>query len=152
MTNDQNMLQEQHQVPVPGADLKPFERLIGTWRVDGGAEGQVTYEWMEGGFFLVQKVALEQSGQSIRGMEIIGHLRPFGQEPTPEIHSRFYDSMGNTLDYVYEMEGDTLTIWAGEKGSPAYYRGTFSSDGKKASGEWVYPGGYGYQSTMTRIS
>ena len=24
-----------------------------------------------------------------------------------------------TLDYVYEVDGDTLTIWGGEKGSPA---------------------------------
>jgi hypothetical protein len=55
------------------------------------------------------------------------------------------------LDYVYELDGDTLTIWGGEKGSPAYYRGTFSEDGNSATGAWVYPGG-GYESTMTRIT
>jgi hypothetical protein len=76
-------------------------------------------------------------------MEIIGHLRPFGEPPSPDIHSRFYDNTGNTLDYVYELEGDTLIIWGGEKGSPAYYRGTFSPDGNSHSGEWVYPGGGG---------
>jgi hypothetical protein len=59
--------------------------------------------------------------------------------------------MGNTLDYVYELEGDTLTIWGGEKGSPAYYRGTFSEDGKTVSGAWHYPGGGGYEATSTRI-
>jgi hypothetical protein len=65
--------------------------------------------------------------------------------------ARAYDSVGNTLDYVYEMDGDTLTIWGGERGSPAFFRCTFSKDGNKSTGEWVYPGGGGYKSTMTRI-
>ncbi|MEU4508130.1 hypothetical protein AB0G05_01420 [Nonomuraea wenchangensis] len=34
---------------------------------------------------------------------------------------------------------------------PAYYEGTFSADGATVTGEWVYPGGGGYASTMTRI-
>jgi hypothetical protein len=44
---------------------------------------------------------------------------------------------------VYELEGDTLTIWGGEKGSPAYYQGRFSQDGNTISGAWMYPGGGG---------
>ncbi len=64
--------------------------------------------------------------------------------------SRFYDSMGNTLDYVYELDGDLLTIWAGAKDSPAYFRGSFSDDGHVLDGAWVYPGEGGYASTMTR--
>ena len=50
------------------------------------------------------------------------------------------------------MEGGffLLTIWAGEKDSPAYYKGRFSADGNTATGAWVYPGG-GYESTMTRV-
>jgi hypothetical protein len=59
--------------------------------------------------------------------------------------------LGNTLDYVYELEGDTLTIWGGEKGSPAYYQGRFSEDGDTITGAWVYPGGGGYESTATRV-
>ena len=67
-----------------------------------------------------------------------------------EIKSHFYSNTGDTLDYVYELVRNTLTIWAGEKGSPAYARGTFSEDGNTGSGEWVYPGG-GYRFTMTRV-
>jgi hypothetical protein len=58
---------------------------------------------------------------------------------------------GNTLDYTYEMDGNTLTIWGGEKGSPAYMTGSFSHDGNTLTSEWVYPGGGGYKSTMTRV-
>jgi hypothetical protein len=54
------------------------------------------------------------------------------------------------LDYVYELSGDTLTILAGGKGSPAHYRGEFSTDGQTVTGEWVYPDGGGYGSTMSR--
>jgi hypothetical protein len=138
--------------PTPAADLQALgARLLGAWQVQGGAEGTIRYEWMDGGFFLTQRVELEQSGQQTRGLELIGHLRPFGQPPSPAIHSRYYDNAGNTLDYVYELDGDTLTIWAGEQGSPAYFKGTFSPDGDVLTGEWVYPGGGGYRSTSTRI-
>jgi hypothetical protein len=56
-----------------------------------------------------------------------------------------------TLDYVYEIEGDTLTIWGGERGSPAYYTGQFSKDGNTLTGGWVYPGGGGYKAVSTRV-
>jgi hypothetical protein len=136
----------------PDAQLKALDRLVGTWRTTGGAEGTVTFRWLDGGFFLVQEVELEQYGQRISGVEMIGRERPFGAEqPGADIKSRFYDSHGNTFDYVYELDGDTLTIWGGEKGSPAYYRGTFGPDGDTVTGAWVYPGGGGYDSQMTRL-
>ena len=102
---------------------------------------------MEAGFFLMQHVALGNA----RGLEIIGHLQPFGEAPSADIHSRYYDTLGNTFDYVYELDADTLTIWGGAKGSPAYYRGTFSDDGNTLTGSWVYPGGGGYESAAVRI-
>ena len=139
------------QPPEPDPDLKSLDRLVGSWEISGGAQGKTTYEWMEGGFFLIQHVDLEQYGQKIKGIEIIGHERQFGAEPSEDIKSRFYDNMGNTLDYVYELDGDTLTIWAGGKGSPAYYKGKFSDDGNTMTGAWVYPGGGGYDSTATRV-
>jgi hypothetical protein len=60
--------------------------------------------------------------------------------------------MGNTFDYEYEIDGDTLTIWAGGKGPAACYRSTFSSDGNTLTGSWVYPRGGGYDSVPTRIA
>src|SRR5215207_561386 len=109
------------------------------------------FDRMEGGFFLIQRVDLEQYGQRIKGIEIIGHERPFGADPSEEIKSRFYSNTGDTLDNVYELQGDTLTIWGGVRGSPAYYRGTFSDEGDTLSGAWHYPGGGGYEATSTRV-
>lgn len=130
--------------------MKQLERLVGTWELSGDTKGTVRYEWMEGGFFLKQQVDLKLFGRAVKATEIIGHLRPFGEGPSQEVHSRAYDSLGNTLDYVYEMEGDTLTIWGGQKGSPAYFKAQFSEDWKSSTGEWVYPDG-GYQSNRQKI-
>jgi hypothetical protein len=131
-------------------DMRALDLLAGIWRVTGGAEGVVRYEWMAGGFFLLQHVDLEHDGRRIAGMEVIGHLRPFGEPAGEDVVSRFYDTLGNTLDYVYEIDEHTLTIWGGAKGSPARYRGDISADGGTITGGWTYPGG-GYTTTMTRV-
>jgi hypothetical protein len=131
----------------PSPKLKSLDKLVGTWSVSGGVQGTIRYEWMEGSFFLFQHVDLGKN----KGLEIIGHEHKFGEEPSNDIKSRYYGSEGYTFDYVYELDGDTLTIWGGERGSPAYYKGTFSSDGNTLSGMWVYPGGGGYESTAVRV-
>jgi hypothetical protein len=152
MADETNDAQANQQPPQPNPDLVNLgERLVGTWEMSGEVSGTVSYEWMEGGFFLIQHVDLEQYGQSIKGIEIIGHERPFGSEPGEEIKSRFYSNTGDTLDYVYELEEDILTIWGGEKGSPAFYRGAFGENGDTLSGAWHYPGGGGYEATSTRV-
>jgi len=48
------------------------------------------------------------------------------------------------------VAGNVLTIWFGERGSPAFFRGEFSEDGSECRGRWTYPGG-GYESNMTRV-
>ena len=138
--------------PQPYPGLKSLNKLVGTWKVSGpDISGQVQFEWMEGGFFLIQHVDLEHSGRKIKGIEIIGYDRGFGAtEPSANIRSHWYDTVGNTFDYTYEVDDDTLTIWGGEKGSPAYYQGKWSDDRNTNTGAWVYPGG-GYESTLTRI-
>jgi hypothetical protein len=128
--NDKARGYEQSTEPAP--DLRALDRLVGEWEVSGDyVQGTSTFEWMEGGFFLIQHVDL---GAEAKGMEVIGHERPLGGEPSVDIKSRFYGNTGDTLDYTYELEGDTLTIWFGERGSPAYYEGSFSEDGATLRG------------------
>lgn len=136
----------------PSSKLRSLEKLLGVWRVSGGIVGTVRYEWLEGGFFLVQHFDFEHRGHQVSGIEIIGHLQPFGQTPSQDLHARIYDNMGNTFDYVYELEDNKLTIWGGSRGSSSYYQGIFGDDGETCNGQWVFAGGGGYASTMTRIS
>jgi hypothetical protein len=136
--------------PTPNPAMQSLDRLVGTWELTGDSCGTVTYEWMDGGFFLIQHVDMYLFGSHVKALEVIGHLQPFGQPPTPEVRSRAYDTRGNTLDYVYEVDADNLTIWGGEAGSSSYYKGTFVDEDTNV-GQWTFPGG-GYTSTMRRIS
>jgi hypothetical protein len=144
------------QEPRPG--LQQLERLVGTWNVSGpDIAGQVTFEWMDGGYFLMQHVDFVHGGRHIKGLEIIGYergwealMQPEDAAASQDITSHWFDNAGNTFTYTYEVEAHTLTIWGGAKGSPAFYRGTWSDDGDTNAGAWTYPGG-GYESTMSRI-
>ena len=134
----------------PDAAVRALDRLVGTWRISGDATGTVTYRWMPGRFFLVQEGEVDLFGHHNRFTEIIGRERTFGGEPSDDIKSRTYTSEGDTLDYVYELNDDTLTIWGGERGSDSYYSATFDADGTTLTGRWVWPGG-GYDATSTRM-
>ena len=150
---DSKNTQAAQQPPKPYPGLKSLNKLVGTWKVSGpDIKGQVRFEWMEGGFFLMQHVDFEHEGQKIKGIELIGYEREFGAtEPGKNIKSHWFSNTGDTFDYTYEVDDETLTIWGGEKGSPAYYKGTWSDDGNTNAGAWVYPGGGGYESSMTRV-
>lgn len=153
MADNDTTSQAEQPPPEPYPGLANLNKLVGTWKVSGpDINGQVTFEWLDGGFFLLQHVDFEHSGHKIKGIEIIGYERGFGAtEPSEDIKSRWFDGEGNTFEYTYEVTDDALTIWGGERGSPAYYQGTFSKDGNTNSGAWVYPDGGGYESSMTRV-
>jgi hypothetical protein len=125
------------------------DRRVGTWKVSGEAEGETSWEWMEGGFFLIQRGWTRREETEQKYLQVIGDDRIPDSEPADAITGRLYTSNGDTLNYVCELEGDTMTIWMGEKGSPADYTGTFSADRNTIEGEWEWPDG-GYKETMTR--
>jgi hypothetical protein len=133
------------------SNLQSLDRLIGKWKLSGDAHGQIEYKWLEGGRFLMQDVDIEYRGRSIKGIELIGRLQRPGEEPSQDIWSRFYSFLdGLTLDYVYELAGDTLTIWFSHKHSDNFYQGTFANDGASFRGAWQWPGG-GYSVVGVRI-
>src|SRR5215208_4524861 len=106
MTDNNSAVEQQPLMPNP--DLKSLDKLVGTWKISGGSEGTVTYEWMEGGFFLIQHIDLNQA----KGIEIIGHLRPFGEEGSPAYYKGEFSEDGNTLSggWVYPGGGGYETV------------------------------------------
>lgn len=134
------------QPPVVPA-LRSLAPLIGTWAVNGSgsSSGTVSYDWFEGGAFLVQQVDLVSDDGTTRGIEYIG-LDP----DSGRLRSHFFGTTGEILEYTYELAGRTLTIWFGGPDSPAKFVGEFNADQTVNTGAWRWPGG-GYESTMTRL-
>src|SRR6478752_6534376 len=65
--NSDNSNTQPQQPPTPNPELKRLERLVGTWKVFGPEiDGQVTFEWLDGGFFLVQRFDLDHNGHNTK--------------------------------------------------------------------------------------
>ena len=152
MSDDDTAAQDYSWPPEPNPHLKILARLVGTWEMSGDVQGRVTFEWMEGGFFLIQRVNLERPGQRIKGIEYIGY-----DEENDNPSSYFFGNEGPgpfgrvALEYVWEVGDGTFTIWGGEVGSRASFKGRFSDDRNTISGRWEWPGG-GYEATMARVN
>jgi hypothetical protein len=149
---DESNIQTEQRPHMPNPALKSFDRLAGTWNVSGPEiQGQVRFEWLEGGFFFVQRFDLDHNGHKIKGMEIIGYGRSWDGMTTQDCTSHMFDNEGNAFTYTWDVSDDTRTIWGGERGSPDHFTGKFSDDGNTVAGAWEWPDG-GYASTMTRVS
>ncbi|HEY0739745.1 MAG TPA: hypothetical protein VGD69_32770 [Herpetosiphonaceae bacterium] len=130
----------------PHPALKQFDRLIGDWCITGpDVDGTIRYEWMEGGFFLIQHFDLVNFGARYQGIEYTGY-----DEDTATLRSRLMGTDGSRFMYTYGFDGNKMYYWFGEKGADNYSVGTFSDDGNTISGRWQWPnpdgttGGYTY--------
>jgi hypothetical protein len=134
----------------PNTLLKTLEPLIGKWEISGpDVEGEVTYEWMEGGFFLIQRYEIRQQGVH-KGIEYTGY-----DEETGTLRSHLTGTDGSRFTYTYELDGRTFYYWFGDKGSDIYSRSTLSEDCNSFSGAWHWanedgtPGGYEFTANRT---
>lgn len=150
--NDDTQAQQQpYTRREPNPALKSLDRLVGTWNVSGPEiAGQVRFEWMEGGYFLVQNFELDHAGHKIKGMEIIGYGRSWDGTESQDCTSHMFDNDGDDFKYVWDITDDALTIWGEERDSPSFFKGRFSDDGNTVTGAWEWPGG-GYESNMIRV-
>ncbi len=145
------MMKDVDSAKTVSSGMNSLETLVGTWAISGGVAGEIRFERMTGGYFLIQHVDIASGGRRITGMEVIGRLHFPGGQSSAEIHSRFYSFLdGLTLDYVYEVEGDRLQIWFGPKGSENYFLGHFSKDRNSFEGAWKWPSG-GYDVKARRV-
>ena len=69
MADNNTATQAPQQTPAPNPALRTLDRLVGTWDVSGeDIQGQVKFEWMEGGYFLMQHVNFVHDGRPITGI------------------------------------------------------------------------------------
>jgi hypothetical protein len=92
--------------------LDPFDALIGTWateathpQFDGVVPGSVTYEWLEGGRFLVQRSRNEHE-MFPDAIAVIG-----APEAGDGLVMEYFDSRGVRRTYGVSLDDGVLRIW-----------------------------------------
>jgi hypothetical protein len=120
----------------PAPELKSLEVLIGKWKNDiefksdpeNGGTGAVTYEWMEGGFFIVERFeqTFKKEGAH-KGLSIIGY-----DNESQTCLSHFFDNHGNLRTYKLSIRDTVFTV----TGEWERYKGKISEDGDTITGTW----------------
>jgi hypothetical protein len=113
----------------PNAALKSLEKLIGCWKVSGETHGEVAFNWMEGGYFMVQDINLAGA----KGIEFIGY-----DEISQTLKSHYFDDKGNMLECIYEVSETDHVVSIDMPGIKGKFEGKFSSDGKMITGNWKW--------------
>jgi hypothetical protein len=132
--NNPNNAQAHQQAPEPNLALKSLDKLVGTWKASdpsgaGAINGQTTFERMEGGHFLIQRVESES------------------------LKLHYFDNSGSILEYTYEVDDDTIAVLLDMPRAKRQFIGRFSDDGNTYTGgwEWTQDGvKMAYAATMTR--
>lgn len=135
----------------PRAKLEPFEALIGEWTVelthpafeDTVIRGRATYEWLEGGRFLIQRAENEHPDFP-DALSVIGVM-----EGESDLSMLYFDSRGVHRVYVVGFDGRELTLERDEPGFAQRLSATLSDDGSTFSGVWqLNEGGQGYRDDL----
>src|SRR3954447_10112064 len=109
--------------------LEPFDALIGTWATeakhrlfDDVATGSNTFEWLEGGQFVVQR---SHSDHELfpDGISIIG-----APESGDGLVMEYFDSRGVRRTYGVSLEDGVLRIWRDQPGFEQRYAATLGPD------------------------
>jgi hypothetical protein len=109
--------------------LEPFDALIGTWAteathplVDAVVPGSITFEWLEGGHFLVQRSHNEHE-LFPDAISVIG-----APEAGDGLVMEYFDSRGVRRTYGISLDDGVLCIWRDAPGFDQRYSATLAPD------------------------
>ena len=109
--------------------LEPFEALIGSWDteaahplVDAVVAGTITFEWWEGGHFLVIRSHAGHE-QFPDGICVIG-----APEEGDGMVMEYFDSRGVRRTYGISLEDGVLRMWRDAPGFDQRYSATLRTD------------------------
>jgi hypothetical protein len=133
--------------------LDGLDALVGEWTMEakppGGppwpGEGRVTFEWLEGRTFLIERWRIDLP-EAPDGIAIIG-LRdaPASAEAVSDqpgdagkaYRQHYFDSRGVHRIYEMTLSDGVWKLWRDSPDPfPQRFTGTFSDDGKTISGRW----------------
>jgi hypothetical protein len=97
----------------PGPEIERLGALVGRWRSNGHVVGEPavpitgtdTYEWLDGGFFLVHHVDVVVGDRKVTALEVIGEYDP----NTDSFTARAFDNEGDVT--VMRATVDGRGVW-----------------------------------------
>ena len=122
----------------PRAKLEPFQALIGEWAIemthpmveDTVVRGRVTYEWLEGGRFLIQRAGNDHHDFP-DSLCVIGVM-----EGENDLSMQYFDSRGVHRVYAIGFDGRKLTLERDAPGFAQRVSATLSDDDSTLDGVW----------------
>ena len=122
----------------PRAKLAPFQALIGEWTIemthpmveDTVVRGWATYEWLEGGRFLIQH-AVNDHPDFPDSLCVIGRM-----EGENDLSMQYFDSRGVHRVYAIKFDGRELTLGRDAPGFAQRGSAKLSDDGSTLAGVW----------------
>jgi hypothetical protein len=122
----------------PKAKLEPFQALIGEWTIemthpeveDTVVRGRATYEWLEGGRFLIHR-AVNEHPDFPDSLWVIGVM-----EGENELSMQGFDSRGVHRTYAIGFDGRELTLERDAPGFAQRLSAKLSDDGSTLAGVW----------------
>jgi hypothetical protein len=125
--------------------LEPFDALIGTWATeskhrlfDEVVTGSVTYEWLEGGKFLIQRSRMDHE-LFPDAISVIG-----APEDGEGLVMEYFDSRGVRRTYRVSLEDGVLRWWRDHEGFDQRSVATLGKDAFEVAvqlaetrGEWM---------------
>jgi hypothetical protein len=101
----------------PDPILRPFGALIGTWvteathpEIDAAVPGTITFEWLEGGHFIVQRSRNDHE-LFPDAISVIG-----APEAGDGLVMEYFDSRGVRRTYGVSLDGGVLRVWRDHPG------------------------------------
>jgi hypothetical protein len=124
--------------------LEPFDALIGTWateathpQLDGVVVGVTTFEWVEGGHFLVQRSHNDHEAFP-DAIGVVG-----APEAGDGLVMEYFDSRGVRRTYGVSLDDGVLRIWRDDPAFAQRYSATLGHDAfegrwqlARTAGDW----------------
>ncbi len=124
--------------PEQRPELEALDVFVGEWVSEGvhrllpeeTARGEVTFEWLEGGGFLVMRSTVDRP-EFPNGICIMGW-----DEDAGEYKMHYFDSRGVRRIYAMSLEGGEWKYWRDDPDFAQRFAGTISDGGKTITGQF----------------
>ncbi|MCC6801602.1 MAG: hypothetical protein IT319_01860 [Anaerolineae bacterium] len=126
-----------HEAAIPNPSLEPFRVLIGTWDTVGThplvpgvtLHGRSSFEWIEGGAFLIMRSEILDDARFPSGIAVFGH--DDDQEGCAMV---YFDQRGVSRIIQTTLSGNVWKTWRNAPGFSQRFTGTISEDGNTIVG------------------